>query len=282
MYLKDILLYLTFAKNFYIIRTIKANYHSVKRRILHMPKYIDIYQQIKKDYINNNSGDDTRFPSEYELMEKYSSSRTTIRHAMQMLRDQGLIVSRRGCGTEIIANFKSDAQKGQGARISEISNIYFNFVKSPTPVLSSSEPLVDIVPADEEEAKALEVEIGEGIYRIRWLHFADGIPYLYLTNFIRLDFAPDLPLHTSHLVALYPLLEKHWGLVFLDAEEIFTPSVSDFISSRLLEIPEGTPIMLLRRTARCQKGPLEFSRSLLRSDLIQISARLVNTGGVMF
>lgn len=247
-----------------------------------MPKYIDIYQQIKTDYITNSTDDDNRFPSEFELMEKYNSSRTTVRRAMQMLRDQGIIVSQRGRGTEIVTNFKSDSRKGQGARVSEISDVKFNFVSSPSPVLSSSEPLVDIVPADAEEAEALKVEIGEGIYRVRWLHFADGVPYLYLTNFIRLDFAPDLQLYTSHLTALYPLLEKHWGLVFSDADEIFMPAVSDFISSRLLEIPEGTPIMLLKRTAQCQKGPLEFSRSLLRSDLIQISAHLVNTGGVMF
>ena len=43
-----------------------------------------------------------RLPSEKELMGRFDVSRLPIRQALQSLIDEGLVVSRQGCGTFIV------------------------------------------------------------------------------------------------------------------------------------------------------------------------------------
>lgn len=236
----------------------------------HMPKYYQIYQQLKQNIFANQYETDGRFPSESELMEQFKVSRTTARRAMDLLREEGIIESRQGYGTEILTKYRIQ-NRGQSNRITSVEHAEFNFMTPSVESTKHSETLVDIVPADAETAKALEIEPNSNVYRLRWLHFVNDDPYLYLTNFMRMDMAPDFPDHAAGMTSLYLVMNKAYGYNFTNAKETITPIVADFISARLLEVPVGTPLLLLCRTALCDQGPLEFSRSIIRPDLMQIT-----------
>ncbi len=56
-----------------------------------------------------------KLPAERGLAEEFGVSYITLRHAMAILRERGLIVSIHGRGTFVAAHFKSDHQSARNS-----------------------------------------------------------------------------------------------------------------------------------------------------------------------
>ncbi len=68
----------------------------------------DVYEQIKEEIINGNWEPGQKIPSEHELSSVFNVSRTSVRSAIQKLRDTGFIITRHGKGsfvTSTLTNF---------------------------------------------------------------------------------------------------------------------------------------------------------------------------------
>ena len=69
------------------------------------PKYQNVYSQIR-DFISTNKWPlGETIPSEYELVDYFNVSRITVRSALNLLANDGLIVRKRGKGTLVTSNF---------------------------------------------------------------------------------------------------------------------------------------------------------------------------------
>lgn len=73
--------------------------------VLQRDSHVAVYQQLAETLTDRIAELDpgARLPTEEELMEKYAISRTTVRKAIQMLADKGLLVRRQGKGTFVIS-----------------------------------------------------------------------------------------------------------------------------------------------------------------------------------
>jgi DNA-binding GntR family transcriptional regulator len=67
-------------------------------------RYRDIATKLQKDIRLGKAEVGNLLPTETELMARYSASRQTVREALRILRDQGLIVRRAGLGSVVIAS----------------------------------------------------------------------------------------------------------------------------------------------------------------------------------
>lgn len=65
----------------------------------HVPSYISIYNSLYSDIMNNIYPAGDVLPSEQLLAEKYKVSRNTLRQALAILSEDGLILKSRGRGT---------------------------------------------------------------------------------------------------------------------------------------------------------------------------------------
>lgn len=63
-----------------------------------MSKYIDLSNEIIKLYNLDNNPGQVKLPTESQLMQQYKVSRQTVRNALSVLSEQGLIASRQGSG----------------------------------------------------------------------------------------------------------------------------------------------------------------------------------------
>lgn len=237
------------------------------------PKYIRIYKELRGRILTDGFVDNGQLPTELQLMEQFGVSRTTIRKATEMLRADNLIESRQGYGTDVTLN-KKTPNAGQMNRITDVIDIDFTFTPEPLESTKHSDVLVDVVPVPGKVASALDLTQGDNVYRLRWLHYVNDIPYLYLTNYVRMDLAPTLPQVVEGMVSLYPILAREYGLIFDRAEETIEPIVSDFISAKLLDVPVGTPLLQLCRSTHFNKGPAEYGLSIIRPDLLNITLKI--------
>jgi GntR family transcriptional regulator len=71
--------------------------------------------------------------------------------------------------------------------------------------------------------------------------------------------------------SLYELLEVRYGQRPHRARESLEPVTAGVRDAEALEVSEGTPLMLVERTAYARTGqPVEFARDLFRGDRTRI------------
>lgn len=66
------------------------------------PLYLQVAHEIKTEIVNGVYPVGTLIPTEDELCKRFSVSRYTVREALRVLREEGLVMSRRGAGTTVV------------------------------------------------------------------------------------------------------------------------------------------------------------------------------------
>ena len=116
-----------------------------------------------------------RLQNEIAIAEGLGLSRPTIRRAMESLVDKGLLVRRRGIGTQVV--------QGQVTRQVELTSLFEDLKNSHhepgTRVLEHG-----VRPADATVAEALSVVEGSEVVYLRRQRSTDGVPVAILTNYL--------------------------------------------------------------------------------------------------
>lgn len=66
------------------------------------PLYVRVAQALKDDIVGGVQPVGSQLPTEDALCERFSVSRHTVREALRLLRDDGLVASRQGAGTVVV------------------------------------------------------------------------------------------------------------------------------------------------------------------------------------
>src|SRR6266571_8045796 len=148
-----------------------------------------MYQQIAGDLRRKIEGGDmppgSRLPTEIELMEKYAASRNTVRDAIKVLTNRGLVETRPGQGTYVLKSrepFVSiltgdpHATKGEGP-------VQYEQVRAGGGVPTVSGTRVEIQILTGIKAEALRVDEGAQVVSRHQQRFIDGTPWSLQTSF---------------------------------------------------------------------------------------------------
>lgn len=201
-----------------------------------------------------------RLPTEHDLAAWLGVSRMTLRHALGELAQRGLVTRSVGRnGGTFVAEPKLEQDLTTLAGFSE--QLRRRGMVAGAQVLTATE-----LPASPAAATALELAEDDPVYEVRRLRLADGEPIALersLFPAVRLPGMLQCPLDGS----LYDLLEHKYGQRPHRAREILEPVTADQREAQLLGVAEGSPLMLVERTAYDRSGkPLEFARDLFRGD----------------
>lgn len=144
-----------------------------------VPLYFQIANRIERAIVQGELLPGARIENEISLSDRLGLSRPTIRRAIQELVEKGLIVRRRGVGTQVV--------QGRLTRKMALSGLYEDLShdhKHPT-----TQPLERrIVEADEDVATRLGVDVGEKVLYLRRLRLSDGAPVALMENYIPREF----------------------------------------------------------------------------------------------
>ncbi len=129
-----------------------------------------------------------QLPSEAQLCERYGVSPMTVRRAINMLVDQGVVIAEQGRGTFV----KPIAMGEASFQLRELQDIFNDTEHTTVNVLEAR-----IVTADERVARKLEIAIGQRTVYIRRLLRTDGLPSLYHREYLVYD--PTRPIVEAEL-----------------------------------------------------------------------------------
>src|SRR4029453_5209816 len=125
----------------------------------------------------------SRLDNELLLAQQYWLSRPTVRRAVQELVDKGLLVRKRGVGTQVI--------QPHVRRSGELTSLYEDLVRSGASPSTSVLSLERVTaPADVAAGRDLS-EGAEGVV-VRRLRRSDGEPLALMTNYLPGRFTPTV------------------------------------------------------------------------------------------
>lgn len=177
-----------------------------------MVKYKEIAAQIlkkidKKEYPN-------KLPSENELIRKFNASRNTIRSAIRLLNEQGIVTSIQGSGSYVSSSLN---EKEKVVNLSKKSGLKsLNFKKINSKVINFS-----IINADKSLSKYLNCCNTEKIYYIERLRYSDHFLICLEYSYYLKKYVPYLSREICKN-SIFQFIKKNYNLSVVSSEEFLT------------------------------------------------------------
>lgn len=216
----------------------------------------------------------SRLPSEAELAEQLAVSRPTLRDALRMLVERGLILRRQGQGTFVREQrIQKDLNRNFGIT---------DMIKSAGYTPSARDTHVRNAPAEAEVAAGLRVPVGERIWEIARVRLADDRPVVFSTDFIIGDLLAEHDLEeiiSGREQSVYSLLYRLCGLTISRGEAQLAPCKTTTRLRTLLEVTSGAPLLCIRQVDFDQRGrPVVYSVEYHVADWVSFSVDRIGPG----
>lgn len=218
-----------------------------------------IYRKVIDDIKNrifNDEFKDNRLPDERSLSESYEVSRSTIKRALDILVQQGVIFKKRGSGTFINPLYLKNQSLFQyeGNNLGVTDNIITTGHKSSIKLLD-----FQVTPANPEIQQNLFLNENEFVYKIERLRLIDGKPIIIETGYIPIKLAPELSPETVKKSIFHFMNQEENKRVSKSFMSIMTePSNKE--DQKLLDLSENEPVGIMAGTFFLDDGtPFEFS-----------------------
>lgn len=210
-----------------------------------------------------------RIPSEKDLMEMFSVSRSTVREAVSTLVREGIVERRHGKGTFVSMKPVQDwllmTSYTEIVKNLKIQLLDYGVVEPP-------ENIQNVHGFDEKS------------YHIKRLRSKDNLPVAIEKHYYPIEIGCQLAYYDLNSTILYDVLESDLGVSLWEAEQIITCGYSqeDAID---LGVDESMCLLIIERMITNPEGHLvEYYKGLYRSDMYSFVMKMnrKNTTNVDF
>lgn len=200
-------------------------------------RYKEIAETLRRRVVDAAPG--SLLPSESELSVEFGASRVTIRRALEIVRDDGLIAARQGFGwfvaTEPVRQRLErlgtiEGHVVESGRVTERQVREFAFVDTPAHV---------------------HAELGvEQVLRVKRVNLADGEPFAIVTVWCPADLGKSLSRDDVERRPFYELL----NVDFRGATQTIGADSATAAEAELLAVRVGAPLLKCRRVTTDAEG----------------------------
>ncbi|MCC8104061.1 MAG: GntR family transcriptional regulator [Clostridiales bacterium] len=229
------------------------------------PKYVQIYNQIKSDIYAEKYPEGSFLPTEDELMELFQVSKTTVRHAVSLLRESKLVDVQQGIGMKVCGVKRNPLSN---SRYDYGSAVRMEFLTDGKQETETIELANDVILADARVAKQLSLAQGSMVYRLQRLQMVNNQVYGYIVDYIPYEQAPGFEM--GHGDQLYDVLQEKHGLNYDSAEETVTAVTAGLMEAKVLDVHVGTPLLQLKRKVFGENGVFVYAENVVNPELFQI------------
>ena len=234
------------------------------------PMYIKLYEKVLKHIENKKYNTCEKLPSENEFAKEFCVNRHTVRQALQMLKEKGIIYTKKGKGN-FVSNIKVPYSISDKSSYS--SKILDLGYEPKTKLLS-----VDIIEPNEEIANKLGLKNKLKVIEFKLLRFANDLPisisFSYFDAFLYRELINNLDCKPF---SLYKILEKSYpNLEVTKISTVFESVMATKEQSELLMMPSNSPLLTASTISKDQNGNfVEYGTSYFRGDTCKIKVDLI-------
>ena len=221
-----------------------------------IPLYFQVTAQLEAAIDAGDLAPGDRLPNEIDLADTLGLSRPTMRRALEELVDKGLLVRKRGYGTEVASS--------QVHRRVELTSLYDDLDTAGQ--LPTTDGLkFDPACVNATAAAAVGAVASAPLVYVERLRYADGRPLALMHNWLPPAYA-DISKDDLASDGLYRILRSR-GVQPQVAKQRITAHAASQREARLLKIRRGQPLIAMQRTAYDADGQvIEFGDHVYRAD----------------
>jgi len=202
-------------------------------------RYLAIADDLRRQLASGELAAGRLLPSESELGRAYAASRVTVRKALDVLREEGLVDARQGFGWFVSAAPVEqtlgrlgtiEAQLAASGRASQRQVLDFRFTAA--------------------RARVRKVLGVDRVLEVRRVNLVDGVPFARVTVWCPSDLARGLSLEDVEQATFHDLL----GVELAGATQAIAAGAVSAADAEVLGVPEGSPALLVERLTRSTSG----------------------------
>ncbi len=210
-----------------------------------IPQYRKLYELLRKHILSGVYEEGSLLPSENELCAIHGVTRPTVRHALDSLVNDGMIIKRQGKGSIVR---KPPQNIGILSIAGTASAVGVRYLK--TDILQK--PVICKWPENFAfELTELEKETG-CIYMER-LRYVDNTPVFYDINHLPNIYLPRFTSRSFENKSLFEVLRKHYNVNIAGGEQQLKALVPDEKIKKLLKLKGKQPVLYIERKLTTNK-----------------------------
>ncbi|MDF7637583.1 GntR family transcriptional regulator [Leuconostocaceae bacterium ESL0958] len=230
--------------------------------------YVTVQADIKAK-IYQGAYPDLKLPDERTLAATYAVSRSSIKRALNVLVQQGIIFKKRGSGTFVnplyLKNQAIFQHEGNNLGVSDSFRI-----NGQAPSIE----LLDfrVIPATKEQQQALFLKEGDFVYEIKRLRKLDGKPFMIEYGYVPIALLPGLNKETVSK-SIYEYVEKEKSRTVTRSFMTIMAEPSTKEEQALLKLRANEPVGIMEGIFFMDDGtPLEYSTMRLHYQYLRYNA----------
>jgi len=208
-------------------------------------RYRQIADDLRDRVVAGGYGPGRVLPSEADLSQEFDASRVTVRKALEVLRDEGLVAARQGFGW-----FVAGAPLRQ--QLAQLGTIEGQLAES------GIHPERRILEFEFARATGHVAEVlgADQVLRVKRLNLADGEPFAVVTVWCPADLGQHLSRAAVERSPFYELLD----IPLHGATQTIGADAASATNAKLLGVPVGSPVLRCERvTTDAEDRPVLLS-----------------------
>ncbi|MHB8918358.1 MAG: GntR family transcriptional regulator [Desulfocucumaceae bacterium] len=232
-----------------------------------LPLHAQLKELLRNEILNGDIKQ--KVPSERDLMDRFSVSRSTVRQSISELVREGVIEKIHGKGT-FISHRPVEEWLGN---LSTYNQVIEEMGMKPSTRL--------IYQGQESSPGEISNTLGvDEFYSIERLRYADDVPIAIEKQYYPVEIGLELAKHDLNTAVLYDLLELNLDIKLWEAEQIISSTLPTEEEAKLLEIPQTTCVLVFERiTSNPEGSVVEFLRGVFRADMYAFRIKLARRMG---
>jgi GntR family transcriptional regulator len=207
-------------------------------------RYQEIAEELRNRFADAPVG--SVLPSESEMSAEFGASRVTIRRALELIRDDGLIAARQGFGWYIAGEPVRQSLGSLGTIESQVEGVG-----------KLSERKIEEFAFEDAPERVRKILGVDQVLRVKRVNLADGEPFAVVTVWCPADLGAALSRRDVERRPFYELLDVE----LRGATQTIGADLASAADASLLGVPVGAPLLRCQRVTTDQAG-----RALLLSE----------------
>ncbi|MFC5591872.1 GntR family transcriptional regulator [Sporosarcina soli] len=227
-----------------------------------IPLHIQLKEIIEKQVAEGILSD--QIPSERQIMEEYTISRSTVREAISLLVREGILEKRHGKGTFVslkpihdwLGNLSSTTETIRDIGMKPGAKLITHYKTTPPIYIQERTGFAEA-------------------YFIKRVRYADDIPIGVERHYYPISIGEQLIKYDLDNATLYDLVEHELGIQFAEADQTISSGHVLQEDSEYLGVPAHTNVLIAERIIKDQFGTVvEMEEAFYRSDMYSFKINL--------
>lgn len=237
-----------------------------------MPPSLPIYHQIRNKIqewiVSKEYGLGEQIPSETELAKMFNVTRMTVRQAIALLIQEGLLNRRRGSGTFVTTD--ADMVTRHSLDFTGfMDGLFYQVSKS-----KSVSVMIEKIQAPKAVRDKLQID-SPVVYKVERVRMLNDRIFAFTINFLPEHIGSRIDEKTLYEKPMLNILEQDLKIQFDEALQTIEASFSDQYVSEKMKIPSGSAILFVERIMFDErKKPFELVQTYYRDDIYKYVVRL--------